>query len=67
MDSADVIVTLASMTEVQKKYCAAYLRVIMAADGNIDDSEIKLCAIVSALCGFPNMTIKEALDFWAAN
>lgn len=67
MSSADALITLSAMTDGQKKYATGYLAAIMAADGEIADSEVKLWQLISTLGSFPTMTIKEALLFWKNN
>lgn len=67
MSAADAIGTLASMTLEQKKYATGYLAVIMAADGEIADSEVKLWQLISTLASFPTMNIQEALAFWTSH
>ena len=47
----------------QKKYIAAYLGLIMASDGIIDDREMMLWGYVSQICNLPKMSIKEALEY----
>lgn len=64
MDATDALVTIAGMTAEQKKYATGYLAAIMAADGNISDSEVKLWQLICTLASFPTMTIREALNFW---
>ncbi|HBH09104.1 MAG TPA: hypothetical protein DDX40_06870 [Rikenellaceae bacterium] len=50
----------------QKKYVTGFLASIMAADGNIDDSEIKMWSLISYLADLPPMTVGEAITFWAS-
>ena len=47
----------------RKKYVAAYLGTMMAADGDIDDKELAVWRLTSTLCGLPSMTIKEAVNY----
>ena len=63
MDPSELLGTIAAMKEEQKKYVAAYLGVILAIDGDIDDAEMKLWGLVSTLCGLPKITIKQALEY----
>ena len=67
MKSGDALAILSNMTTEQKKYVAGYLAAIMVSDGDIADSEVKLLSLISILCAFPDMTIKEALEFWATH
>lgn len=65
MQTPDMIATVLGMSYEQKKYVAAYLGVILAADGKADEAEIKLWSITSMLCDLPSMSVKEALDYMA--
>ncbi len=67
MDAAVAIGTLAAMNNVQKKYACGYLAAIMAVDGDIAASEVKLWQLICTLASFPTMTISEALTFWTSN
>lgn len=64
MDASDALATLAGMNTEQKKYATGYLAAIMAADGDIDPSEIKMWQLICTLSSFPTMNIGEALSFW---
>ena len=63
MGAEAAIITVAGFDEEQKKYATGYLAMLMACDG-IDESEVKFWRLISTLCGFPTMTISEAIDFW---
>lgn len=63
----DALTIISVMDSTQKKYVAAFLAVIIAADGEILDAEVRVWSLVSALCGLPNMTIGEGVQFWAKN
>lgn len=63
LDTADLLATVASMDDEQKKYVCAYLGTILAIDGDIDDAEMKLWGLTSALCGLPTMNIAEAIEY----
>lgn len=67
MQAGEAILVLAGMTDEQKKYACGYLAAIMVADGEIDDSEVKLWKLVSTLASFPTMSIGDALAFWGTN
>lgn len=56
---------VANMTSSQKRYVTAYLGAIIAVDGDIDDSEMKLWSLISALCDLPTMSVGEALEIMA--
>lgn len=59
------LAVVANMTASQKRYVTAYLGTIVAVDGDIDDSEIKLWSLISALCDLPTMNIREAIETMA--
>lgn len=63
LEPAELLGTIAAMDANQKKYVAAYLGVILAINGDIDDSEMKLWGLVSALCNLPEMNIAQAIDY----
>ena len=62
MTGYEAAAILAAMTADQKYYVCCYLANLMAVDGVISDSEIKVWQFVSQLADFPNMTIREALN-----
>lgn len=64
MDASDALSVLSCMTNEQKKYATGYLAAIMASDGDIDSSEIKMWQVICTLSSFPTMNIREALTFW---
>ena len=64
MDASEALSVLSSMTNEQKKYATGYLAVIMASDGEIADSEVKMWQLICTLSSFPTMNIGEALNFW---
>jgi uncharacterized tellurite resistance protein B-like protein len=64
MDLSEMIKTLAQLSDDMKKYVVGYLATIMIADGNIDDSEVKMWKVISTLCGFPTMNIHDAVEYW---
>lgn len=53
---------VSEMNDEQKAYVAAYLGVIMASDGDIDDDELKLWRFVCTVCDCPDMTLREAVE-----
>ena len=63
----DALTIISLMNDMQKKYVAAFLAVIIAADGVIENSEIRVWSLISALCGLPEMTIGEGVKFWTNN
>ncbi len=66
MDISDAIVTMSTMNVEQKKYATGYLAAIMAADGEIADSEVKMWKLICTLASFPTMSFHEALIFWTS-
>lgn len=67
METAEALATLAGMTTSQQKYATGFLAAVMKADGDIDDSELKVWRLVCTLCGFPTMSLGEAVEFWMNN
>lgn len=67
MTPATMIATLASLTKRQKKFVCGFLAMIMVSDGDIDDAEVKLWQLISSLCEFPTMNIKDAIEYWKTN
>ena len=65
MSSKEAFGLVSDMSLEKKKYVTAYLGVIIAADGEIDDKELALWKLVTALCDLPEMTIDVALDYLA--
>ena len=66
MSAEESLIMAAGMNAQQKKYVTGYLAMIMGCDG-VDESEVKLWNVLSHLCGFPTMTIAQALEFWKNN
>jgi len=64
MDASYALATLAEMNTLQKKYATGYFAAVMASDGDIDPSEIKMWQLICTLSAFPTMNIGEALSFW---
>ena len=63
MEPSKSIEILSRMANNQKRYVCGYLAAIMIGDGDIDAKELALWTMVSTMAKFPNMTMKEALDF----
>ena len=61
LDFSDVIPVVKHMTADEKKHAVSYLGAIMAADGQISESEKKICTLISLLCDLPPMTAGEAI------
>ena len=63
MSNEEMLASIANMNEDQKKYVTAYLGVILAIDGNLDEKEKALWTLTSLICKLPTMTISEAADY----
>jgi uncharacterized tellurite resistance protein B-like protein len=63
MDASEAINLLSKMTNDQKRYVCGYLALIMIGDGDVDPKELALWSLVSTMAKFPEMTMKEAIDF----
>lgn len=64
MTPVQALSILTAMGTPQQKFATGFLATVMVSDGDIDDSEVKLWQLVCTLCGFPTMTIAEAVEFW---
>ena len=53
---------ISNMDEEQKTYVSAYLGMIMASDGDIDDTELALWRFICTPCDCPDMTLGEAIE-----
>lgn len=62
MTGYEAAAILAHMNADQKYYACCYFAELMAVDGVISDSEVKVWQFVSQMADFPNMTIREALN-----
>ena len=65
MSNAEACQIVSKMTNEEKRYVAAYLGTLVVADRNIEDSEMKLWSLISALCDLPTMNIIEAVQIMA--
>lgn len=63
MSPADAIGIVSKLDDVHKKYVTAYLGMMIAVDGDIDDGEIRLWQLVSTLANLPTMTIAESKKY----
>lgn len=63
LDFGHAIAVISAMNQEQKKYVTGYLATIMAADGEIADSEVSLWRLISTLANLPAMNIGEAITF----
>lgn len=62
MSNSDALAILVSLDDERKKYVSSYLGTIMVSDGDIDEKEMALWQLISTLCGFPTMSIKDAVN-----
>lgn len=67
MEASEAFAILSSMNPMQQKYATGYLAAVMAADGDVADSEVKMWQLICTLAQFPTMTVGEALSFWQNN
>ena len=63
MEPREALLTVALMTDKQKRYITAYLGTMIAIDGDVDDEEVKLWNFVSVVCSLPSMTLEEAISY----
>lgn len=59
LDFGHAIAVISAMNQEQKKYVTGYLATIMAADGEIADSEVTLWRLISTLANLPAMNIGQ--------
>lgn len=67
LEAADALATIAAMDAQQKVEATAFLGAMIAADGDVDDAELKLWALVSHLCDLPTMSIADAIRIMTGN
>jgi uncharacterized tellurite resistance protein B-like protein len=67
MEFTDAAATVKNMTSTEKKHVVSFLGALIAADGKIADEEVKLCTLVSLLCGLPEISAGEAIVNWLAD
>lgn len=66
IDHSLAVSFLSNMTTEKKKEACAFLGTVIASDGDIDQTEVKVWSAISLLCGFPSMSIDEAVKYWAS-
>lgn len=64
LSPSDAITVVSNLNSEQKKYVTGFLAVIMAADGRIEDSEVRMWQLLCTLASFPQMSAAQALEFW---
>lgn len=67
MEFTDAAATIKKMTSTEKKHVVSFLGTLIAADGKIADEKVKLCTLVSLLCGLPEISAGEAIVNWLAD
>lgn len=65
MSYAECCQVVSNMTAEEKRYVTAFLGTLICVDKDINDSEMKLWSLVSALCDLPTMNIMEAVQIMA--
>lgn len=65
MDMTKAMAVVSTLDYEHKKYVSAYLGTIMAADFDIDDTEMALWRLISTLCELPTMNVQEAVSIMA--
>jgi uncharacterized membrane protein YebE (DUF533 family) len=65
MSHAECCRIVSNMNAEEKRYVTAFLGTLICVDGDIQDSEMKLWSLVSALCDLPTMNIMEAVNIMA--
>ncbi|MBP5560382.1 MAG: tellurite resistance protein TerB [Muribaculaceae bacterium] len=67
MDASTMFLALSNLDDEAKKYVSGYLAAIMAADGEIEDTEVKMWQLICSLANFPTMNLEESLKFWTSH
>ena len=62
MTLEEAVAICRTMNTPQKTYACSVMGYIVASDGDIDDDEMKVWAEIVEKCGFPDMSIQDALD-----
>lgn len=65
MSYAECCQVVSNMTTEKKRYVTAFLGTLICVDKDINDSEMKLWSLISALCDLPAMNIIEAVQIMA--
>lgn len=53
---------ISNMDDSKKRFVAAFLGLIMASDGDVDEKELALWRLVSSMCHLPAMRLTECPD-----
>lgn len=62
MTLEEAVAICRTMNAPQKTYACSVMGYIVASDGDIDDDEMKVWQEIVERCGFPDMSIQDALD-----
>lgn len=62
MEFQRAIEIISNFNYEKKTYVSSFLAIIMIADDEINDKEVALWQLVSALCRLPEMNISQAID-----
>ena len=62
LNLTEACVIISKMTNDEKKYVTAYFGTMICADGNIEESELKVWSLISSICNLPKMSIDEAIE-----
>lgn len=64
MDFTQAVAIVKNMTSSEKKHVVSFLGAVISADGKIAESEVKMCTMLSILCGLPEITAVDAITNW---
>ena len=60
IDNQTALIIVSGMTDEEKKVVCALLGELMAVDGEVAENEQVVWSLISEICGFPQMSIREA-------
>lgn len=64
MTPSDACGVVSQMSADEKKFVCAALGAMMSVDNEINESEKILWCVISATCGLPGMSIREAYEYF---
>lgn len=59
----EAIAIVSHLDEDRKLYVSAFMGAVMAADREVDTTELRLWQYTCALCSLPTLTLAEALTY----